>query len=50
MQRRSDVIRAALTSHIRERTAAVGLDDAEQALEVLRKVVAGRFGGRAEAA
>jgi Arc/MetJ-type ribon-helix-helix transcriptional regulator len=48
--RRSDVIREALASYIRERTAPVGPDDAEQALEVLRKVVAGRFGNRAEAA
>ncbi|GAA3246627.1 ribbon-helix-helix protein, CopG family [Dactylosporangium siamense] len=48
--RRSDVIREALTSYIRERTAPVGPDDAQQALEVLRKVVAGRFGNQAEAA
>jgi predicted transcriptional regulator len=48
--RRSDVIREALASYIRERTAPVGPDDAEQALEVLRKVVAGRFGNQAEAA
>ncbi|WP_344405547.1 ribbon-helix-helix domain-containing protein [Dactylosporangium fulvum] len=48
--RRSDVIREALVSYIRERTAPVGPDDAVQALEVLRKVVAGRFGNQAEAA
>jgi metal-responsive CopG/Arc/MetJ family transcriptional regulator len=48
--RRSDVIREALASYVRERTAPVGPDDAQQALEVLRKVVAGRFGNRAEAA
>ena len=48
--RRSDVIREALASYIRERTAPVGPDDAQQALEVLRKVVAGRFGNQAEAA
>lgn len=48
--RRSDVIREALASYVRERTAPVGPDDAAQALEVLRKVVAGRFGNQAEAA
>ncbi|MEV0133985.1 ribbon-helix-helix protein, CopG family [Dactylosporangium sp. NPDC050688] len=48
--RRSDVIREALASYIRERTAPVGPDDARQALEVLRKVVAGRFGNHSEAA
>jgi predicted transcriptional regulator len=48
--RRSDVIREALASYVRERTAPVGPDDAQQALEVLRKVVAGRFGNQAEAA
>ncbi|UWZ39461.1 ribbon-helix-helix protein, CopG family [Dactylosporangium roseum] len=48
--RRSDVIREALASYIRERTAPVGPDDAQQALEVLRKVVAGRFDNQAEAA
>jgi predicted transcriptional regulator len=48
--RRSDIIREALASHIKERTAPVGPDDAQQALEVLRKVVAGRFGNQAEAA
>lgn len=48
--RRSDVIREALASYIRQRTAPVGPDDAQQALEVLRKVVAGRFGRQAEAA
>ncbi|MER7282041.1 ribbon-helix-helix protein, CopG family [Dactylosporangium sp. NPDC000244] len=48
--RRSDIIRDALASYIKERTAPVGPDDAQQALEVLRKVVAGRFGSQAEAA
>jgi predicted transcriptional regulator len=48
--RRSDIIRDALASYIKDRTAPVGPDDAEQALEVLRKVVAGRFGSQAEAA
>ncbi|MEV4140916.1 ribbon-helix-helix domain-containing protein [Dactylosporangium sp. NPDC049742] len=48
--RRSDVIREALAGYVRERTAPVGPDDAQQALEVLRKVVAGRFGNQAEAA
>ena len=41
---RSDVIREALASYVRERTAPVGPDDAQQALEVLRDVVADRFG------
>ncbi|WP_426505589.1 ribbon-helix-helix protein, CopG family [Dactylosporangium sp. McL0621] len=48
--RRSDIIRNALASYIKDRTAPVGPDDAQQALEVLRKVVAGRFGSQAEAA
>ena len=48
--RRSDIVRDALASYVRERTAPVGPDDAEQALEVLRKVIAGRFGNQAEAA
>jgi hypothetical protein len=48
--RRSDVIREALASYSRQRTVPVGPDDAQQALEVLRKVVAGRFGNQAEAA
>jgi predicted transcriptional regulator len=48
--RRSDIIRDALASYIKDRTTPVGPDDAQQALEILRKVVAGRFGGQAEAA
>ncbi|GAA1577455.1 hypothetical protein GCM10009827_119080 [Dactylosporangium maewongense] len=47
---RSDVMREALASYIRERTAPAGLDDVQRALEVLRKVVAGRYGNQAEAA
>src|SRR5262245_42585431 len=41
-QRRSDIIRAALAAYIFERTSAVGRDEAERALDVLRKVVASR--------
>lgn len=48
--RRSDVIREALASYIKKQNALVGPDDARQALEVLRKVVAGRFGNQPEAA
>ena len=48
--RRSDVIREALASYVQGADRAGGSDDAQQALEVLRKVVAGRFGNQAEAA
>jgi predicted DNA-binding protein len=40
--RRSDVIREALAAYITERTAPVGRDEAEHALEVLRKIVTSR--------
>jgi metal-responsive CopG/Arc/MetJ family transcriptional regulator len=38
--RRSDVIRDALTAHVAEHTNPVDLDEAERALEVLRRIVA----------
>jgi metal-responsive CopG/Arc/MetJ family transcriptional regulator len=38
--RRSDVIRAALSAYIAERMCPVGPDEAERALDVLRKLVA----------
>jgi len=40
--RRSEVIRTALSAYIRERTSPVGRDEAEQALDILRKLVATR--------
>jgi metal-responsive CopG/Arc/MetJ family transcriptional regulator len=49
-ERRSDIIREALAAFIKERTTPVRRDEAQQALEVLRKVVADRLGGHAEAA
>lgn len=46
--RRSDVIREALAAYVAEKTSPVGRDEAEHALDVLRKLVAGRSGpGRA---
>ncbi|HEX6498767.1 MAG TPA: ribbon-helix-helix protein, CopG family [Micromonosporaceae bacterium] len=45
--RRSDVIREALAAYVAEKTAPVGRDEAEHALDVLRRVVASRSGGRA---
>jgi predicted DNA-binding protein len=48
--RRSDVIREALAAYVAERTAPVGRDEAEHALEVLRRVVIGRTGGQVDAA
>lgn len=41
-QRRSEVIRAALTAYVANQTAPVGPAEAERALEVLRRLVAGR--------
>ena len=38
--RRSDVIRDALAAYVTDRTAPVGRDEAEHALDVLRRVVA----------
>lgn len=40
--RRSDVIREALAGYIADKTAPVGRDEAERALEVLRRVVSDR--------
>jgi predicted DNA-binding protein len=48
--RRSDVIREALAAYLRDRTSPVGRDEAEHALDVLRRVVVGRTGPRPEAA
>ena len=45
--RRSDVIREALSSYVAEKTAPVGRDEAERALDVLRRVVADRTNPRA---
>jgi predicted transcriptional regulator len=38
--RRSDVIRDALTTYVVDQTAPVGRDEAERALDVLRRIVA----------
>ncbi|MFV2088149.1 ribbon-helix-helix protein, CopG family [Micromonospora sp. LOL_021] len=49
--RRSDVIRDALTGYVTARTAPVGQHEAEQALDVLRRIVTERTGdGHADAA
>jgi Arc/MetJ-type ribon-helix-helix transcriptional regulator len=48
--RRSDVIREALVSYVASRTSPVGRDEAERALDVLRRVVADRTGHHPEAA
>jgi len=48
--RRSDVIRDALAAYLRDRSSPVGRDEAERALDILRKVVAGQVGPRVEAA
>ncbi len=48
--RRSDIIRDALTAYIAERTLPVGRDEAEHALDVLRRIVANRTDRRADAA
>ena len=47
--RRSEVVREALAAYVAERTAPIGRDEAERALDVLRRVVASRT-GRSEAA
>jgi predicted DNA-binding protein len=39
---RSEIIRDAMAAYVREKTTPVGRDEAEHALEVLRKVVEGR--------
>jgi Arc/MetJ-type ribon-helix-helix transcriptional regulator len=48
--RRSDVIRDALAAYLRDRTSPIGRDEAERALDVLRRVVAGGTGPEGEAA
>ncbi|MFF3853480.1 ribbon-helix-helix domain-containing protein [Micromonospora sp. NPDC002575] len=49
--RRSDIIRDALTSYVTARTAPVSRDEAEHALDVLRRIVTTRTTeGRADAA
>ncbi|WFE26092.1 ribbon-helix-helix domain-containing protein [Solwaraspora sp. WMMD791] len=49
--RRSDVIRDALTGYVAARTAPVGQHEAEQALDVLRRIVTAHTGeGHADAA
>ncbi|WP_173160922.1 ribbon-helix-helix protein, CopG family [Phytohabitans suffuscus] len=48
--RRSDIVREALAAYLRDRTSPVGRDEAERALDVLRRVVAGRGGAQVEAA
>jgi Arc/MetJ-type ribon-helix-helix transcriptional regulator len=48
--RRSEVIREALAAYVAERTAPIGRDEAERALDVLRRLVANHTGGHAEAA
>src|SRR5262245_26168839 len=40
--RRSDVIRDALASYVADQTSPIGRDEAEHALDVLRRVVADR--------
>ena len=45
--RRSDVIREALSTYVVDQTAPVGRDEAERALDVLRRVVADRTGDKA---
>lgn len=40
--RRSDVIREALVAYVVEKTSPVGRDEAERALDVLRRIVASR--------
>jgi predicted DNA-binding protein len=45
--RRSDVIRDALSVYVDEKSAPVGRDEAEYALDVLRRVVADRTDHRA---
>jgi metal-responsive CopG/Arc/MetJ family transcriptional regulator len=49
-ERRSDVIRAALAEYVVARTSPVGRDEAEHALDVLRRVVADRTDPRTRAA
>ncbi|GEM_PF-2198435 len=48
--RRSDIIRDALATYINERTSPVDRDEAERALDILRRLVASRAARRADAA
>jgi predicted transcriptional regulator len=48
--KRSDIIREALVSYVESRTTPIARDEAERALDVLRRVVADRTGGGTEAA
>ena len=48
--RRSDVIRDALAAYVVEKTSPVGRDEAEHALDVLRRIVASRVDSRGNAA
>jgi predicted transcriptional regulator len=48
--RRSDLVRDALARYVAEHTSPVGRDEAEQALDVLRRVVASRTIGHPDAA
>jgi predicted DNA-binding protein len=48
--RRSDIVRRALTAYLAEHTAPVGRDEAEHALDVLRRLVVARTEPRAQAA
>jgi len=45
--RRSDIVREALTTYVVDQTAPVGRDEAEHALDVLRRIVADRTGQHA---
>jgi predicted DNA-binding protein len=48
--RRSDVIRDALAAYVVEKTSPVGRDEAEHALDVLRRIVASRVDPDGQAA
>jgi predicted DNA-binding protein len=48
--RRSEVIRDALTAYVVEKTSPIGRDDAEHALDVLRRIVASRVDPNSQAA
>jgi predicted DNA-binding protein len=48
--RRSDVIRDALATYVTDRTAPVARDEAEHALDVLRRIVASRHNENDQAA
>ena len=48
--RRSDIIRDALAAYVVEKTSPVGRDEAEHALDVLRRLVANRSDSNGRAA